>query len=259
MPRTIPLKHPLDAGLPCQAPAEPEPQTSPAAVADLSHYHHPHFVRSEPGRYDGWVNYFFTAFTGREPEPKMPESVYDDKAVTYEQRRELSSQYDAARIMWSKARLRLQAGPLLREAAPLWDAWTTAQAELRATFKAFWETSDGQWRAQLLRLTDAERDAKVAATAWDELAEKLAKLASEQVYVAGEYDELGLTTVAKDIGLDASRWWIDHISAYRPDSYFQRETPLVQDVTREIEKQREQLREIATLAGDSDPAHRALA
>ncbi|WP_424893290.1 hypothetical protein [Streptomyces sp. XH2] len=260
MPGTIPLKHPLDPGLPHRQEAtEPAPPAPAPAVADLSAYHHPHFVRAEPGRHEGWTVYTFAPFTGREPEPEMPRAVYEDKTVTWEQRCALSSQYEAARITWSKARFRLQAHPLLRQAAPLWEAWTQAETDLQTVFKAFWQTSDGSWRAQLLRLTDAEQAAKQAAAAWDEIAAKLAKVADEHVRAAGEWEALELKDVAKEIGLDATQWWIDHISEYESTSYYRRrETPLVDHVTGEIGKQRERLREVAELAGDSGLDHRTL-
>ncbi|MEU2855533.1 hypothetical protein [Streptomyces syringium] len=258
MPRTIALQHPLDdTGLPHrQTPAQPTPAPAPA-VADVARYHHPHFVRAEPGRSEGGVLYYFAPFTGREPEPEVPLAVYKDTAVTWEQSRELRNQYEAARIMWSKARLRLEAAPLLRRAAPLWEAWASTLAELRRVFGEFWSTADGQWRAQLLRLTDAERAARKAAGAWDGLAEQLAKLADAQVRVAGEYDELELGDVAREIGLDAKGWWIEHISEYEPVPYSRHDTPVVGDLNRVIEEQRERLREVAGLAGDR--ADRALA
>ncbi|MFI9311576.1 hypothetical protein [Streptomyces triculaminicus] len=260
MSGTIPLKHPLDPGLPRRQEAtEPAPPAPAPAVADLSKYHHPHYVRSEPGQHEGWTVYTFSPFTGREPEPEIPSAVYDDKTVTWEQHRALGAQYEAARITWSKARFRLQAHPLLRQAAPLWEAWTQAQAELHATFKVFWQTPDGSWRAQLLRLTDAEQAAKKAAAAWDGLAEKLARIADEHVRAAGEWEALDLKDVAKEIGLDATQWWIDHISGYESSSYYRvRSTPLVEHVTGEIAQQRERLREVADLAGDSGLEHRAL-
>ncbi|AEM88656.1 hypothetical protein [Streptomyces violaceusniger] len=259
MPRTITLKHPLDDnGLLCQqTPAEPIAPAPAVAVADVSRYSHPHFQRAEPGQYEGWITYWFAPFTGREPRPEVPSAVYDDKTTTYEQRKQLSNQYRAARTVWSQARLRLLAGPLLREAGPVWEEWQTALAELRRVFKGFWETEDGRWRMQLLRLTDAEQVAKKAAVAWDQVAEKLAKLAEEQIHVAGERDELRLTTVAEELGLDASAWSVDLVWEY--ETSYGHSTPLVEALTREINEQRERLRKVAQLAGDVDLAHHALA
>ncbi|MGW7603193.1 hypothetical protein [Streptomyces antimycoticus] len=260
MPRTLALKHPLDDnGLPRQqTPTEPIAPAPAVAVADVSRYYHPHFQRAEPGRYEGWTTYWFAPFTGRESKPEMPSAVYDDKTVTREQRRELGFQYQAARTIWSQARLRLQAGPLLRQAAPLWEAWQAALSELRQVFKGFWETEDGRWRAQLLRLTDAEQAAKEAVAEWDKVAGELARLAEDQIRVAGENDELRLTQVAEELGLDASEWLIGLYWDYEPNAY-RPGTPLVEDLTREIAAQRARLREVGDLAGDLDVAHRALA
>lgn len=252
MTYTIPLKHPLDdTGLAHrQAPAPSAPSLAPA-VADLTRYHHSHFVRAEPGK--GWVSYYFVAFTGYEPEPELPLTAYKDKTVTYEQCSELGRQYDAARIMWSKARLRLQAAPVLQEALPLWNAWRLANTELQRVFADFWHIADGRWRAQLLRLTDAERTARSTAERWDKVAEQLARLAADQVRAAGEDDELPLAEVAKELGLDVRAWHIDHISAYEP-THYRRDTPLVEVLTRQIAAQHERLREVAHLAGDRELA-----
>ncbi|MCM2394395.1 hypothetical protein [Streptomyces albipurpureus] len=252
MTRTIPLQHPLDdTGLPVrqvQAPVPAKAAPPPAAAADTSRYDHPLFVRVTPGQYGGWV-YSFGAFTGREERPEMPAAVWGDKAVAYEQRRELGRQYAAAQVMWSKARLRAQAQPLLREAAPLWEAWQAAHAELQDTFRAFWNTPDGRWRAQLLRLTDAERAARAAATAWDRTASELAWRVEEQLREAGEDNVLALTVVAREIGLDASGWEIAWAGEYGPGR-----TPMVEALNGEIAAQRDRLAEVARLAGAIETA-----
>ncbi|MFE5108317.1 hypothetical protein [Streptomyces sp. NPDC056663] len=121
-------------------------------------------------------------------------------------------------------------------------------------FNEFWSTADGRWRAQLLRLTDAERAAKTAAEAWDEIAEQLAALAATQVRTAGEEHELELRDVAKEIGLDAQGWHIDHISAYEPTPFHRHDTPVVGALARQIDQQRERLREVAQLAGERELA-----
>ncbi|MEU1377969.1 hypothetical protein ABZ442_30595 [Streptomyces triculaminicus] len=256
---TIPLKHPLDGtGLSRQqAPAVPTRSAPAPAAAGMSRYHYPAFQKAEPGRSEGWVTYHFTGFSGREPEPEMPLAVWTDKTLTQEQRSALSDEYEAARILWSKARLRLQATPVLRQAVLPWQAWEAAQANLRRVFEGFWETEDGRWRAQLLRLTDAERAAKKAAEAWDAIAEQLARLSADQVRAAGYDEELELTTVAKEIDLDTSKcskWLIDQVSEYEPTRYSQRDTPLVRELIREIDAQRERLREVLHFAGDRELA-----
>ncbi|MCZ4098022.1 hypothetical protein [Streptomyces sp. H39-C1] len=142
---------------------------------------------------------------------------------------------------------------MLRKAAPLWNAWTTARGELHRVFQGFWETADGRWRAQLLSLTDAERAAKAAAAAWDEVAETLARMAADQIGAAGHDEALHLTEIAQELGLDSSAWRIDSVDAYNPASYWGRETPLVESLNDEIEKQRERLREVAGLAAEAAP------
>ncbi|MFI8769508.1 hypothetical protein ACIGN6_32015 [Streptomyces sp. NPDC053792] len=271
MTRTIPLKHPLDdhGRLPRRpldetgrlprgvreaadalVAAAAKPQLSPAA--DIARYCHPHYLRAEPAAF-GTANFYFRAFTGYESRPEMPRAAWDDPALTWEQKRELDSQYTVAESLWSQGRLRLQAAPVMRRAAPLWQAWTTAQAELRETFEAFLHTTDGMWRAQLLRLTDAELAALDAARAWDAVAEELSLIAAEQRRDAVEEHELELKTVGQELGLDASGWVIYWPDDYTPRAYsWQHQTPVVRAVTAEIEQQRERLTEVARLAGDHE-------
>ncbi|SEE61296.1 hypothetical protein [Streptomyces sp. TLI_105] len=272
MTRTIPLLHPLDdhgrlprrpldetSRLPqdvreaadALAAAAAKPQLSPAA--DIARHCHPHYLRAEPTAF-GTVTFYFRAFTGRESRPEMPREAWDDPALTWKQKCELDSQYTVAQSLWSQGRLRIQAAPVLRRAAPLWQAWTTAQSELREAFEVFRHTSDGMWRAQLLRLTDAERAALDAARAWDAVAEELSLLAAEQRRDAGEEHELELETVARELGLDASDWVIRWPDDYTPRAYsWPHQTPLVRALTAEIEQQRERLMEVARLVGDHEP------
>ncbi|MGW2680922.1 hypothetical protein [Streptomyces sp. NPDC001436] len=250
MQHTIPLKRPLDpTGLPPRQLSEPEPPAPAATLAgDPTRYHHPAFVRAEPGHSEGDFIYYFTGFTGRESEPAVPMAADEDKTLAYEQIRELSRQYRSAQVLWSQARLRLLAAPLLHQAVPVWGAWTAARDELRLIFSEFWTTGDGKWKAQLLLLTDAETAAKKAARKRDDIAEQLAKLAADQIHVAGYDHELGLSDVAQDAGLDIRSWDIYQADEYKPSFY--RPTPLVYALETEIKEQRERLTEVAALAGD---------
>ncbi|MEH0557453.1 hypothetical protein [Streptomyces sp. B21-101] len=200
------------------------------------------------------MTYSFRAFTGLEEQPRMSIEAIRDRTLTREQSAELSGEYEAARVLWSKARLRLQAGPLLKQAAPLWEAWTAAHGQLVATFGAFWTTEDGRWRAQLLRLTDDERAAQSAAETFDEIAEKLTRLAEEQIRVAGEDEDLPLSTIAKELGLDDSDWHIAWHGAYTSSTASWRGIGdrLIDKLHKEIDAQRERLREVQVLAGDRD-------
>ncbi|MFE2045335.1 hypothetical protein ACFXAZ_31350 [Streptomyces sp. NPDC059477] len=253
MSRTIALTHALDeSGLtPSPDRSAPAGPDAPAPAADISQYHHPHFLRAEPGPRDTTV-YSFTAFTGRECEPRTPLAMYEDRALDRGQLEAIRTQYEVARILWSKARLRDRAVPVLRTAAPLWAAWETAHTALTNTFGAFWETPDGMWRAQLLRLGDAETAALDAARAWDAVAGKLAVLAEDQAAVAGYDHELALTTVASEIGIDASAWLIAPVNEYG-DGVWSIDTPLVHQARTEIAVQRGRLLDVAALAGDREP------
>ncbi|MER7761337.1 hypothetical protein [Streptomyces sp. NPDC097619] len=250
MPHTIPLKRPLDdAGLPTRQLTEPElPASVTAPEGDATPYHHPAFVRVEPGHFEGDLVYYFTGFTGRESEPAVLTAAYADETLTHAQVRELSRQYRSAGVLWSHARLYLLAVPLLHQAVPVWNEWTAARDELRMVFSEFWTTADSRWKAQLLRLTDAETAAKQAARKWDDIAVQLAKLADDQVHVAGYDNELPLSDVAQVAGLDIRGWDICHVDEYTPP--FNRPTPLVYDLNSEIKQQRERLTEVASLAGD---------
>ncbi|MGW8954682.1 hypothetical protein [Streptomyces sp. NPDC055709] len=220
----------------------------PVPGADITRYHHPHFVRSEPGRCDGWEQFFFRAFTGLEEQPEVPGEVYRDRSVTSEQCQALRDEYRAAEILWSKARLRRQAAPLLRKAAPSWQAWMATRDNLRNVFAQFWRTEDGYWSAQLLRLTDAEQAARSAAAAWDAMAAQLARLVYEQIVVAGELEELPLTIIAREIGLDASDWHIAWHRDYTDRSPWYGDGALLVDaLNREIDNQRKRLCEVADL------------
>jgi hypothetical protein len=257
MTHTIPLRHPLDdSGLPRRYSTD---IPTPPVKADPTRYHHPHFVKIEPGASEGQLRYHFRRFTGYERKPEMPEAAVKDRALSWDQYCALAQQYEAAQVVWSKARLRRVAGPLLRKAAPLWETWTAARKELRETFHQFRQTEDCRWRAHLLRLTDAERAARAAAQAWDELAEQLARVAADQVDVAGWDEALDLDEVAREIGLDPSGWLIAHIDDYAPPAWGHRETPLVESLNREITTQRDRLSEVEHLAGDHDEGRQQFA
>jgi hypothetical protein len=238
MGHTIPLTRALDDSH--LAPAAP--------AADWAHYHHPHFVRSEPGPREGNVTVYLRTFTGREEEPQMPGDVWADRAISREQRALLQGECNLARRLWSEARLRWQAVPLLHQAAPLWQAWTTARDELTAVFEQFRQTPDGFWRAQLLKLQDAETSARTAAESFDRVAEELTGLARQQQRAVPEDDDLPLREVAREIGLDIDGWHIswheDYFSPWGGDT-------LTRRLQCDIDAQRAQLSEVATLAGET--------
>ncbi|MCF3143748.1 hypothetical protein [Streptomyces platensis] len=262
---TIPLRTPLDdTGL---AHHQDQAEQPPAPRLDTSRFNHPNFLGTSRGEREGWIVYSFTPFTGAEDRPQLPAAAYH-LPLGWQDREPLARQYEAARILWSYARLRSQAKPLLHEAASRWTDWTEAKAQLTAVFERFWSTGDGQWRAQLLRLVDAERAVTKAADRWDTVAGHLAQIAADQIEVAGREEELPLTTVATELGYDASDWMVRPVGDYcHPLPQYRivrdgielwdRATPLAASASKLIEVQRERLREVASLAGDT--VHRALA
>jgi hypothetical protein len=258
---TIPLKRPLDdTRLPHQlTPATTTPVSGPSGPAagpgpvNTARYHHPHYLGTSP---DGI--YCFAPFTGHEPQPDLPRTAAADPALTPQAWCELHAHYTAARIAWSHARFRLRATPLLTEAAPLWEAWQTARDQLAGLYEEFRTLSDDRWAAQFLRLGDAEHTLREAATAFDDIAYRLADAAADQAAVAGWDHRLPLTAVASQIGLDTRRWpvyWIDDytqpgLQTVVRDGTEQwiRATPLVGETEVLISEQRERLQEAAAFA-----------
>ncbi|WP_148592709.1 hypothetical protein [Streptomyces sp. WAC01526] len=257
---TIPLRTPLDdTGL---AHHQDQVEQPPEPRLDTSRFNHPNFLGTSRGGREGWIVYSFTPFTGAEDMPRLSSVAYRDLPLGWQDWEPLSRQYEAARILWFHARLRRQATPLLHQAASRWTDWTEAQAQLIAAFDQFWSTGDGQWCAQLLRLIDAERAAATAADRWDTVAGLLAQAAADQIDVAGREEELPLTTVAKEIGYDASDWMVRPVDDYcHPLPQYRivrdgvdrwgRATPLAASAAKLIEAQRERLREVASLTGDT--------
>lgn len=258
---TIPLRTSLDVTGLSHHQGHPEQPPATARI-DTSRFNHPHFLGTSRGESEGSIVYSFTPFTGAEERPRLPDAAHRDLPLGWQDWEPLARQWDAARILWSQARLRREATPLLHKAASRWADWTKARAQLTAVFDQFWSTGDGQWRAQLLRLTDAERAATTAAERWDTVAVDLAQAVADQIDVAGREEELPLITVAKEIGYDTSDWMVRPVADYcypLPQycvvrdgvDLWNRATPLVASATKLIEAQRERLREVAGLIGDT--------
>ena len=224
---------------------EEEPVNATAA-ADLTPFHHPHCLEGRlDTEYRFGTRYFFRflPFTGSEPEPDMPDGLWgrlseDDYYL-------LRAEYRLAYDLWAQTRFRRDVTPVLRDALPVWQEYERARNAMAAAFAAFWDTSDLQWRAQILRLTDAHAQAEAAARNWDNVAASLARAEHEHLRDVGEEHELSLRAVAADAGLDISRWDIDPADAYT-SSWGPR--PAVGAVRDEIERQKERLKEVDELA-----------
>lgn len=217
------------------------------AVTDLTPYHHTHFAGGELAFRDSYgssYRFAFRVFTGDEPEPRMPDDVPGQ--LTDDEYRFLAAEYEFAYTMWAQARFRRAVIPMLRAAAPLWQEYQRATSAMDAAFAAFWETSDLQWRAQILRLTDTHAQAQAAARKWDEAAAGLARAQHEHLRDVGEERELDLRDVAPDAGLDITSWDIDTADAYTSD--WRDSWPAADAIRREIERQKDRLTEVDQLA-----------
>lgn len=255
MAQTIPLVHALDDAR--LSPAAPAPAGAPA-VDSGARYHHPHYLLAEQVN-DHQVRFLFREFTGQEGEPSTPLEMYRDPAVTSEQCTRIARQYTAARVLWSKRRLRVQAAPLLATARLRWTAWQLAHDHMHSLFAAFSTVADTHWRAHLMRLLDAHRVARQMAGDWDDIAEQLAAVVAEQHATVDDWsDEVDLTVVAAEHGIDTTGWLIEPVGVYRDTPYYRHDTPLVARLVKEIDDQRARLADVAHLAKDHDTGRQLL-
>jgi hypothetical protein len=230
-------------------PGQQEEETMSVGAADLSPFHHPHFIAGELTSRDAYGAYYafqFSPFSGDEAEPRLPDKNGVWERVSSDDYRFLAAEYECAYTMWAQARFRLAAAPMLQAAAPVWQEYDRAREAMAAAFAAFWETSDGAWRAQILRLTDAHAQAVAAAEKWDATACGLARAWHDHLGDVGETRELDLQDVASGVGLDISRWDIDSADAYAGS--WARNWPAARAALEEIERQKERLKEVDELA-----------
>ncbi|MET7920341.1 hypothetical protein ABZU45_31665 [Streptomyces avermitilis] len=256
MVHTIPLAHALDdSHLSPTAPAPVAPAPADAAAlmtADTARYHHPLYLSAEQLDADR-VRFSFREFTGRETEPSSPLEMYRDPALTSEQCTLIARQYTVARVLWSKRRMRVQAAPLLETAALRWSVWTIAHDTMMSRFAEFATLPDDRWRSQVLRLLDAHRVARQMAADWDDIAEQLSVVVDDQHNAVDDWsDEVDLAVAAAELGVDIQGWLVDHVSAYQATPYYQRDTPLVARLVKEIDEQRARLADVAHLTADHD-------
>jgi 8-oxo-dGTP pyrophosphatase MutT (NUDIX family) len=239
------------ADIPDPDQQEEEPVNATAA-ADLTPFHHPHFIdgrRDTEYRFGTRYFFQFRPFTGSEPKPEMPDGLWNQLSEEDDYQL-LRAEYRLAYELWAKARFRRDVTSMLRAAVPVWQEYEQARNAMAAAFAAFWETSDIQWRAQILRLTDAHAQAVAAARNWDSVAASLTRAEHEHLRDVGEEHELSLRDVAAETGLDISTWEISGDYDYkRPEwHYGEFVTPTVRAVREEIERQKERLKEVDELA-----------
>jgi hypothetical protein len=239
-----------------QAAVTPDPDqekefVNTTAAADLTPFHHLHFIDGKRDtEYPYGARYFFQfrPFTGSEPEPEMPDGLWNQ--LSEDDYRLLRAEYQLAYELWAKTRFRRDITPMLRAAVPVWQEYERARSAMAAAFAAFWETSDIQWKAQILRLTDAHAQAETAARNWDDVAASLARAQDKHLRDVGEEHELDLRDVATGADLDISTWEICGDYDYkRPEwHYGEFVTPAVRAVREAIGRQKDRLKEVDELA-----------
>lgn len=203
--------------------------------------HHPHWLRTETTE-DGRTQWWFREFTGDELAIAAPEGASAELRGEYTAAWRLIQEADRRRDVEAWYR---EVRPLIRAAAPAWQALQRARKEVDAIYEGLRETADGSWYATVMRLLDAHRVLEAAAADWDRATRPIAQtIDTAGVYVVYE-DADGLRGAAQALGIDIQGWDIASVSSY--DSWSG--TPMAQNVRRLIEEQRERLAEHARLTG----------
>lgn len=211
----------------------------------LAGLHHPNFVRLDDSEC-GIRRFLFRPFTGDEPEPTNDIDVYPTHHQQFgeEPARQLQQEYDVARMHWKIGRYKKAVKPLLKKAAPLWEAYAAARRTLEETFQAFDTTPDTMmWKSQILELSRAHTAALQAAGDWDSRAEDIAKAADD--HLEGVFElRPRLEDVAAELCIDTQDWEIERSA----EAYTFHGTGVRYGVAQLIEQQKEELSERLVLA-----------
>ncbi len=246
--------------------AAQEAAVQTTATDPLAPYHHPNFLsvnRPSETRFE----FAFKPFTGREPKPEIPDVPYrrrfaaDDGAeleagLSHDELIPLYQEYDAARKLWATARFRGKLPSLVAQVGPVWSAYQQARAAMNEAYDALLTTGDGTWRAQVMRLTGLQADARVAAAAWDAAEEKLLKADHAFRVEAGfendDWNAPELEDLVSELGTDAKAWKFNALGDHQAEPYSLRDFvgPAAKDTAAVIEQQRNRIREVADLTGE---------
>jgi hypothetical protein len=171
-------------------------------------------------------------FTGREPEPVLPEEWQRDHPTDGEHREFWSQRHteiDLVRRVWAVAHFKVRVGALLaggRETgyhrpAESWAQYQAARDRLREAYAALDTTPDNMWRSALLRIVDAKEPVELAASNWDYAAGQFAALDTWLLRILGESDHPthGLRDAAAAHGVDITDWLIGSSYDYEEDSW----------------------------------------
>lgn len=184
-------------------------------------WHHPHFVSVEVTRWG--IQWAFKAFTGREPEPKLPADldVYPETAgygspewEAYDWRQH---EIHAAQDLWKAAQFKTEFRRLILAVAPKWAPLNQARKALDAAFAALDDTKTEDWNAALLRLSRARDAARGAAEDWDRDSDVFdLAVHSWRSFRTDHFHELvgALAENAKEAGLGEVPWQDDVPDVY---------------------------------------------
>lgn len=245
------------AGLTGDQPAHQE-DTMPAAALSVDYPHQPHFVRVEPApegdhanilcRYlnrsgvtpTPRVKFTFEAFTGDEPEPRLPSLADLDRASAMRNEAPIASalcetEWRVAHDLWRLARHTRRLLPILDDAAAVWPRYDHAVDEMNRLYRSLRTTA--QWNQTVMCLLDAQEDALNEAEDWSRVSRLIAE-AEERTHLFFP----SFAVLARRHGIDdnASRWQLD------PDA---RAT-----VESTIREQKHRLQEIRELSGTDSEA-----
>lgn len=233
----------------------------PTPTTTVPTWHHPHFVAAKETRFG--TEYQFTAFTGDEPEPKLPDSVVQAFRAAFDavvnnavERQEVSDAWTAAEnearaanTVWRVARYHRDVASGLRAAVPAARAYLRAKQAVDAAYAALDDALDGKWRATLLRLVDARETAlKAAKEADDALAPVAQRMEGEPERVLVQIDSV--EGVARKVGIDITGWPIGDSYDYQ-DSGWSR-SPTQQALAEQFKQQDHRIKEVSRLVGDPE-------
>ncbi|MDH6107881.1 hypothetical protein P3T36_006340 [Kitasatospora sp. MAP12-15] len=201
--------------------------------------HHPHYQGTTKTEFNNLV-FTFKPFTGTEKKPVLPAQAWHDESLTRAAREALAAEYEDAHRLWFDAQYIRELNVAGLGAAAVWTAYTQARQEMDQLFASLDSTAETRWRSTVFQLVTAQEKALTAAAAWDRTARAIV-----DVHASHNFSNLSQREAAAKAGLDTA-WEFGARSDY--DSWGR--NPLNQDVFNAVERQREHLRQVASLTGD---------
>ncbi|WP_275466252.1 hypothetical protein [Streptomyces noursei] len=212
----------------------------------ITPYAHPRFTAFTRNDY-GYLKITWRTFTGDETaeELAVPHDAYEN--LDSDAYAVVADMYATARRHSRDARYVKTLRPLAAQAAPIWAAWTQAEAAWNTAWEQRKTTPDDRWRAFVSTLVDAQDTALAAAKDWDYVAADIAEVDWDFLY--SEH----VPARAMELAGGSPDWDVDSRDAYHRTGWGGT-TPMVGKVTDRIGEQHEHLTTIAGLTGDT-PRH----